>query len=53
MRDASSIVRESLIGDGVRVIEGGKAVAIERTDRALSSRSSEMARTSVSVAVTC
>ena len=33
--DASSIVRESLIGDGVRVIEGGKAVAVERTDKGI------------------
>jgi len=33
--DASSIVRESLIGDGVRVIQGGKAVAVERTDKGI------------------
>jgi pyruvate/2-oxoglutarate dehydrogenase complex dihydrolipoamide dehydrogenase (E3) component len=33
--EAASIVRESLVRDGVRVIEGGKAVAVERTENGL------------------
>jgi pyruvate/2-oxoglutarate dehydrogenase complex dihydrolipoamide dehydrogenase (E3) component len=31
--EATSVVRHSLIGDGVRVLEGAKAVAVEGTER--------------------